>query len=108
MCNKAIVFGNFSNAYVKSANSVRLTIDKGQDKKAALNKSISNASFYLKTSTQTSVTSRIEERIFLDALFLSYFLNETIRNACGKLPDIFRLRFVPHALIIIYPHHHFW
>ena len=107
ICSKAFAIDNF----IKDLRSTTLEsqgLSNGQNKKASLNRAISVESFFLKTSTQSSVTSRIEERNFLDALFLSFFSYKRIRKTCGNLNDNLHLQLVPHALKLIYPHHHFW
>jgi hypothetical protein len=78
-----------------------------KNKAASFNQALPKERVSLETSTQTTVTARIEERNFLNGLFLSFSsFNRTV--SIDHLTDTFQLVFVPHALKIIYPHHYFW
>jgi hypothetical protein len=105
--SKAIVFDNFKKLHLQYADAESLVIGDAEAIKSTLNQSVPAASFYLKTPTHSSVTSRIEDRDFLESLFRSFFYNK-VRNAGARLNNIYHLQFIPHALKIIYPHHHFW
>lgn len=107
VCSKAFANNIFiSNAYTITSASPNLSVDR--NKKASLKKAVSIESFFLKSSAQSSVTPRIEERCFTDALFLSFFSYKRVTKTCGNLNDNLQLQFVPFALKLIYPHHHFW
>ncbi|MEJ8820401.1 hypothetical protein [Lacibacter sp. H407] len=78
-----------------------------KNKAASFNQALPKERVSLETSTQTTVTPRIEERNFLNGLFHSFSsFNRTV--SIDHLTDTFQLAFVPHALKIIYPHHYFW
>jgi hypothetical protein len=107
VCTKANAVGNFTKV-LRCTPVASHNLSSQQDKKTSLNQAISIESFFLKTSTQSSATSRIEERDFLGALFLSFFSFARTRKTFGNLINKFQLLFVPHALKIIFPYHHFW
>lgn len=79
---------------------------KEVEKKDIFSKSFAIENFLLKISAQSSLT-RTVERPFLDGFFLSYF-RDSLKHIAGHVNELPRLKFVPHALIIIYPHHYFW
>ena len=79
---------------------------KDKEKNDFLNRSFALENFLLKTSAQSN-PSRTVERHFLDGFFLTYFA-DSHKHLGSNTNQMRGPKFVPHALIIIYPHHHFW
>lgn len=118
LCCKVIGAGNISrltSTYsqekqqgVGFLGKVGINIYSSENNESELDQSVSTECFFIKTSSQSSVTFRAEERHFLDALFKSYFSFYRSSDSWRVDRNDVSVSFASHKLKLIYPHHYFW